>query len=166
MRRFLAAAILAVLITPANASCSDWFITPQCGAAGLEIAKVNKAEAATDFSARKRKKYRRYRSYDAPLFSNLAGRVPPRNARCGYYMRAQFGGRYGPEFNLAQNWCRKLSCNRSPAVGKVVVWTRGGNRGHVAKIVSLIGPCRAVVHDNKGTYTRDICRRVIGYASA
>jgi len=90
---------------------------------------------------------------------------PKPRASCGWYMRKVFGGRYGPEFNLAQNWYRKLP-KTTARPGAVVVWTRGGNRGHVARIVRVTGPCRAVVNDNAGTYERDICRRVLGYVNA
>ena len=90
---------------------------------------------------------------------------PKPRASCGWYMRSVFGGRYGPEFNLAQNWYRKLP-KTSARPGAVVVWTRGGNKGHVARIVRVTGACRAVVNDNAGTYERDICRRVLGYVSA
>lgn len=90
---------------------------------------------------------------------------PKPRASCGWYMRKVFGGRYGPEFNLAQNWYRKLP-KTIARPGAVVVWTRGGNKGHVARIVRVTGACRAVVNDNAGTYGRDICRRVLGYVSA
>lgn len=90
--------------------------------------------------------------------------VPPRNAQCGWYLRRKLGhGDAG--LNLAQNWIRKFP-RTSAAPGAVVVWTRGGNRGHVAQIVSMRGRCRAVVNDNGGTYERDICRRVLGYVRA
>lgn len=95
-----------------------------------------------------------------------AGLGPKPKASCGWYMRSVFGGRHGPEFNLAQTWIRKLP-RTAAHVGAVVVWTRGGNKGHVARIVSLTGPCRAVVNDNRGTYERSICGpRVLGYVNA
>jgi hypothetical protein len=90
--------------------------------------------------------------------------VPPRNAQCGWYLRRHMG--HGDaSLNLAQNWARRFP-RTSARPGAVVVWTRGGNRGHVAKIVSVQGGCRAVVHDNRGTYARDICRGVIAYVAA
>ena len=93
--------------------------------------------------------------------SSRSGWVPPRNAQCGWYLRKKLGhGDAG--LNLAQNWARKLP-RTSARHGAVVVWTPGGNKGHVAQIVSMQGHCRAVVHDNAGTYSRDICRRVIAY---
>jgi hypothetical protein len=89
--------------------------------------------------------------------------VPPRNARCGWYLRRKLGhGDAG--LNLAQNWLRFPRTAARP--GTVVVWTRGGRKGHVAQIVRVTGACRAVVHDNRGTYERDICRRVLGYVRA
>jgi hypothetical protein len=90
---------------------------------------------------------------------------PKPRASCGWYMRSVFGGRYGREFNLAQTWYRRLP-KTTARPGAVVVWTRGGNKGHVARIVRVTGQCRAVVNDNAGTYERDICRRVLGYVSA
>lgn len=87
--------------------------------------------------------------------------IPPRNARCGWYM-GKLTGHRDRSLWLAQNWARRFP-KTSARPGAVVVWTRGGNSGHVAKIVSMQGRCRAVVHDNAGTYSRDICRRVIAY---
>lgn len=87
--------------------------------------------------------------------------APPSNARCGWYM-GRLTGHTDRSLWLAQNWARKFP-RTSASPGAVVVWTRGGSKGHVAKIVSMQGRCRAVVHDNGGTYTRDICRRVIAY---
>jgi hypothetical protein len=96
------------------------------------------------------------RRYSAP--------VPPRGARCGYYLRHKLG-HSDPTLNLAQAWLRKFP-RTSASAGAVVVWTRGGNRGHVAKLVRLTGPCRGIVHDNAGTYERNICRNVLGYVRA
>lgn len=87
--------------------------------------------------------------------------VPPRNARCGWYM-GRLTGHSDRSLWLAQNWARRFP-RTAARPGAVVVWSRGGNKGHVAKIVSMQGRCRAVVHDNAGTYTRDICHRVIAY---
>ena len=87
--------------------------------------------------------------------------MPPRNARCGWYM-GRLTGHRDRSLWLAQNWARRFP-RTSARSGAVVVWTRGGNKGHVAKIISMQSRCRAVVHDNIGTYSRDICRRVIAY---
>ena len=87
--------------------------------------------------------------------------MPPRNARCGWYM-GKITGHRDRSLWLAQNWARRFP-RVSARPGAVVVWTRGGDKGHVAKIKQMRGPCRAVVHDNRGTYERDICRRVIAY---
>lgn len=87
--------------------------------------------------------------------------VPPRNAQCGWFLRRKLG--HGDaSLNLAQNWAHRFP-RTSARPGAVVVWTRGGNKGHVAQIVSTKGRCRAVVSDNRGTYERDICHRVIAY---
>lgn len=95
------------------------------------------------------------------LVTPAFAKVPPKNAQCGYYLRHKLG--HGDaSLNLAQNWARKFP-RTSAHPGAVVVWTRGGNKGHVAQIVSMTGQCRAVVSDNAGTYERDICRRVIAY---
>lgn len=99
------------------------------------------------------------------MFSSARSLGPKPRASCGWYMRGVFGGRYGPEFNLAQNWYRRLPKTYAHS-GAVVVWTRGGIYGHVARIVRVTGPCRAVVNDNMGTRERDICRRVLGYVRA
>lgn len=95
--------------------------------------------------------------------ANLArvGGMPPRNARCGWYM-GRLTGHSDRSLWLAQNWARRFP-RTAARPGAVVVWNRGGNKGHVAKIVSMQGRCRAVVHDNAGTYSRDICHRVIAY---
>ena len=87
--------------------------------------------------------------------------IPPRNARCGWYM-GKITGHRDRSLWLAQHWARRFP-RTSARPGAVVVWTRGGSKGHVAKIVSMRSRCRAVVHDNIGTYERDICRRVIAY---
>lgn len=87
--------------------------------------------------------------------------APPRNAQCGWYM-GRITGHSDRSLWLAQNWARRFPRTQARP-GAVVVWTRGGRSGHVAKIVSMQGRCRAVVHDNSGTYSRDICRRVIAY---
>lgn len=81
--------------------------------------------------------------------------TPPRNAQCGWYM-GKVTGHTRRSLWLAQNWAREFP-RTSPRPGAVAVWSRGGNRGHVAKIVSMQDRCRAVVHDNRGTYSRNIC---------
>ena len=99
------------------------------------------------------------RAYSRRVVSHGA---PPANARCGWYM-GRHTGHARRSLWLAQNWAREFP-RTSARPGAVVVWSRGGNRGHVAKIVALNGSrCRATVHDNRGTYQRDICRGVIAY---
>jgi len=91
--------------------------------------------------------------------------VPPKNAQCGWYM-GKITGHTRRSLWLAQNWAYEFP-HTSPRPGAVVVWSRGGNRGHVAKIVEVSSSnrCRAMVHDNRGTYQRDICRGVKAYVS-
>lgn len=86
---------------------------------------------------------------------------PKPRASCGWYMRGQFGGRYGKEFNRAMAWAELPRV--APRPGAVVVQTRkgkgcGGQCGHVSKIKQVLSACRAVVQDNRGTYERDICK--------
>lgn len=90
-----------------------------------------------------------------------------RGFSCGLYMRQQFGGRYGSSFNLALSWAGLP--RTSPTPGAVVVQRRkgralgGGPGGHVSKIVSVIDACHAIVHDNRGTYRRNICKNLAAY---
>lgn len=57
----------------------------------------------------------------------------------------------------------------SAQVGAVVVQTRHGldsaghQGGHVSRIVQLVDQCHAVVADEKGQYTRDICSHLVAY---
>ena len=84
---------------------------------------------------------------------------------CGLTQRLHFG--LGPEFNLALHWAVLPHVGAQP--GAVVVQRRagqalgGGPGGHVSRIVSVTGQCRAVVTDDKGTYERDICRNLVAY---
>jgi|SRR5665647_1061677 len=56
-----------------------------------------------------------------------------------------------------------------PHPGAVVVQRRagralgGGPGGHVSRIVQNVSQCLAVVADEKGTYTRDICKNLVAY---
>ena len=94
-------------------------------------------------------------------FARSSSGMPPANARCGWYM-GRLTGHSDRSLWLAQNWARRFP-RTSARPGAVVVYSRGGNKGHVSKIVELRSRCRAVVHDNAGTYERDICHRVIAY---
>lgn len=96
--------------------------------------------------------------------SNVSYGMPPRNAQCGWDLSRKLGYNRRSLW-LAQNWAREFP-RTSAHNGAVVVWNRGGGRGHVAKIVSMQGNCRAVVSDNRGTYSRDICRGVMAYVRA
>jgi hypothetical protein len=104
---------------------------------------------------------------ETPAFSTgftasySGGLGPKPAASCGWYMRAQFGGKYGPEFNRAYAWASLPRTTLQP--GALVVSARkgkgcGGPCGHVVKVVEVIDKCRAIVNDNKGTYERNTCR--------
>jgi hypothetical protein len=86
---------------------------------------------------------------------------------CGATQRAYFG--LPPAFNLALHWASLPHTTAHP--GAVVVQRRsgralgGGPGGHVSRIVSVTGPCRAIVTDERGTYERDICSRLVAYVS-
>lgn len=95
----------------------------------------------------------------------LLSAAPSEAFNCGHYLRQFYG--LGPSYGLALNWA---GLRRSgPAPGTVVVQRRtgralgGGPGGHVSRIVSIQGRCRAVVHDNRGTYSRDICKNLVAY---
>jgi len=87
---------------------------------------------------------------------------------CGRYMSKVFG--LAKPVALALEWARRFP-HTSARPGAVVVQSRkgralgGGPGGHVSKIVSIVGPCRAIVNDNRGTYERDICTRLVAYVS-
>lgn len=87
---------------------------------------------------------------------------------CGRYMRHRHGIK-DPCFNLALCWAKLPHTTAHP--GAIVVQTRkgralgGGPGGHVSEIVRPTGHCRAIVRDNRGTYERDICSRLVAYVS-
>jgi hypothetical protein len=100
-----------------------------------------------------------------------------RIARAGRYGRFTCGitmmrmtGQTDPRLALARSWLKFPRTSAGP--GAVVVQGRagralgGGPGGHVSRIVELRGSCRALVQDNRGTYERDICRRLLGYVRA
>ena len=84
---------------------------------------------------------------------------------CGLYLRQHFG--LGSQYNLARNWLNLPRC--SLRSGSVVVQRRagralgGGPGGHVSRVVRVLSNCRAVVNDNRGTYTRDVCKNLWAY---
>ena len=86
---------------------------------------------------------------------------------CGATQMRHFGI-HDSSFRLARNWA-KLLPHTSAHVGAVVVQSRSGRDsaghqgGHVSRIVALHGACSATVADEKGTYERDICSRLIAY---
>jgi hypothetical protein len=84
---------------------------------------------------------------------------------CGRTQAAHFG--LGPTFALALHWAVLPHTSAHP--GAVVVQRRagralgGGPGGHVSRIVSVQSYCRAIVTDNVGTYSRDICHNLVAY---
>lgn len=93
-----------------------------------------------------------HRTYKA-VRSEVPQGMPPVNKRCGWYM-GKLTGHVRRSLWKAANWAREFPrTHASP--GAVVVWPH-----HVARIVSLQGNCRAIVHDNAGTYSRNICGAV------
>ena len=82
---------------------------------------------------------------------------------CGRVQRAHFGIT-DPAYNMAQRWRDFERVSAQP--GAVVVQDRKGRAsdgkskgGHVARIVSVIDNCHAIVADNRGQYKREICGR-------
>lgn len=86
---------------------------------------------------------------------------------CGAVQMRYFG-MHDKNFRLAKNWARLLP-HTTAHEGAVVVQSRRGRDsagnpgGHVSRIVSMRGSCRAIVADEKGQYERDICKRLIAY---
>jgi len=84
---------------------------------------------------------------------------------CGRTQASFFG--LGPAFNLALHWATFPHTSAHP--GAVVVQRRagralgGGPGGHVSRIVQVIGQCRAIVADDRGTHQHDICRNLVAY---
>lgn len=86
---------------------------------------------------------------------------------CGLTQRLYFGIR-DPALNLAREWARRFPHVAARPGAVVVQWRTGralggGPGGHVSRIVNVVDACHAVVTDEKGTYERDICRRLIAY---
>jgi hypothetical protein len=82
---------------------------------------------------------------------------------CASVQMQHFGIR-DPRFKLARSWLAFPRTSAHP--GAVAFWWRKGTDsaghrgGHVARIVSVNG-CSAVVTDEAGTYSRDICNATI-----
>jgi len=91
----------------------------------------------------------------------------PRGYTCGLFMRQLTGGQHGPKFNLALHWATLSRGHAAP--GMVLVQRRagralgGGPGGHVAMIREILGPCKARVQDNRGTYVRNTCKGFVAY---
>jgi hypothetical protein len=80
---------------------------------------------------------------------------------CGRVQRAHYGIT-DPAYNMAQRWRGFQHVSAQP--GAVVVQDRKGKAsdgkskgGHVARIVSVIDNCHAIVADERGQYKREIC---------
>lgn len=86
---------------------------------------------------------------------------------CGAVQMRHFGI-HDQNFRLAKHWARALP-HTSAHPGAVVVQSRRGRDsagnpgGHVSRIISMTGHCRAIVADSRGQYERDICSRLIAY---
>lgn len=87
---------------------------------------------------------------------------------CGVTQMRHFGIS-DPRKRVALNWADDYP-HVSPQPGAVVVQRRNGKQadgkspgGHVSRIISMRGACRALVADEKGTYERDICKRTVAY---
>lgn len=100
----------------------------------------------------------------AVLVLSLTGASAQARGRliCGQTQMNHFGIK-DPKYKLARSW---LSFPRSTArPGNVVFqWRNGrdssGRRGgHVSRIAHVIDRCTAIVVDDKGKYTRNICSR-------
>lgn len=86
---------------------------------------------------------------------------------CGRIQRAHYGIT-DPAYNMAQRWRGFQHVSAQP--GAVVVQDRKGRAsdgkskgGHVARIVSVIDSCHAIVADERGQYKREICGRNAAY---
>lgn len=90
---------------------------------------------------------------------------------CGKTMCRMFGIAKCGSLALALEWAKTFPRVAQPAPSVVVVQRRkgralgGGPGGHVSRIVSVTGPCRAIVQDNRGRYERDICRNRVALVS-
>lgn len=85
---------------------------------------------------------------------------------CGNWMSQHFG--LSKPISLALEWGQKFR-QVSAQPGAVVVQHRrgralgGGPGGHVTVIVSMQSQCRAMVQDQRGIYSRDICKNGARY---
>lgn len=86
---------------------------------------------------------------------------------CGLTQRKHFG-LTDKRLNTALYWAKAFP-HVSAQPGAVVVQRRtgralgGGPGGHVSRIESVVGQCRAIVTDERGTYERDVCRNLVAY---
>jgi hypothetical protein len=87
---------------------------------------------------------------------------------CGATQMRHFGIT-DKRYRMARLWAEFEHVSPAPEV--VVVQGRSGRASdgspgaHVSRIVRTIDSCHAVVSDEKGTYERDICKRLIAYVN-
>jgi hypothetical protein len=147
IRVIFAAALALCVVSPAAAQSTDDRYAGAAGASPMNAQKLS-------WGARQ------------PRRARLAVRG---RFNCGIAMMA-ITGRREPGLALARSWLRFPRTVAGP--GAVVVQSRkgralgGGPGGHVSRIVEMRGSCRALVQDNRGTYERDICSRLLGYVRA
>lgn len=61
-----------------------------------------------------------------------------------FILRRAGYGDPGPAFDAANSF-RRIGHPGTPQPGTIVIWSRGGNRGHVGIIVRLTSPAKAIV---------------------
>lgn len=61
-----------------------------------------------------------------------------------FVLRRAGYGDPGPAYDAATSF-RRIGHPGTPQPGTIVVWSRGGNRGHVGIIVRVISPAKAIV---------------------
>lgn len=127
MKKFILAALLALLVLPA----------PTAFANGISFAYLQNDRPHANKVVKKKVAHRQgqqrhvRRSQPVPQQVVHAGshNAGPRPGRwCGWYMRTRHGG--GAEYNLARNWAKRGVSAGGPQVGAIVVW-----RHHVGEIV-------------------------------
>lgn len=90
-------------------------------------------------------------------------------AKCDGIHRCTCGSTQTRHFNLPRNfnghnlwraveWTRAFP-HTTAHPGAVMYQHGGGPSGHVSRIVSVTGPCTAIVADEKGQYERNTCKR-------
>lgn len=88
---------------------------------------------------------------------------------CGSTQARHFGlPRFvnGHNLWLAVEWVRAFPHLATAQPGAVMYQHGGGPTGHVSRIESVLGPCRAMVTDERGTYERNTCSRGATFVDA